>query len=382
MKIAIIQPRVSYYLGGTEKVCLRYIQFLMKLNNKIVLYTTKPTKNYQYSIIYQKFKKQFSKNKNLKIVEFEIPTEREYIYEEYPGHNQNRWDSESILFNNFIFNYLNESNADIVLTYYIVDSIFKPLFFPIVLYLGGFPRKEIKIYGAFLNFVDTVIYNSKNVENVWKKQVAESSVSNEFVLAKAVDNFSIKNIKNPFERNDCFNFVFVGRLIERKGVQKIIKLLTKLKEENLKIKLWVLGEGPEKEKLIRLSKEEGVFGQVNFVGFVENVYDYYHFSDLVILPSLNGEGLMGTVAEAMICGATVITSKGIGNEEIIENSKTGILIDPENEKEFLYSILNLLKNEKKRKKIAKEAQIYAQKNFSWEKVVNKMNGILKLSLKK
>jgi len=37
---------------------------------------------------------------------------------------------------------------------------------------------------------------------------------------------------------------------------------------------------------------------------------------------------------------------------------------------------------KKKKKIAKEAQIYAQKNFSWEKVVNKMNGILKLSLKK
>ncbi len=379
MKIAIIQPRASYYLGGTEKVCLKHIEFLLKLKNEMTFYTSKPVENYEYSVIYKSFKKQFSKNKNLKIIEFEIPEEKKYIYKEYPGQNQNRWDSESILFNNLIFNTLQKTKYDVILTYYIVDSLFKPKKIPVVLYLGGFPRNKIEIYGAFLNFVDTVIYNSKNVENGWKEQVKTSSVKNKFILKKAVDEINFKKLKNPFEKGNNLNFVFAGRLIQRKGVHKIIEVLPKLKK--YKIKLWVLGNGSEKENLRKLAKEKGVLDKVLFLGFVENVYDYYHFSDLVILPSLEGEGLMGTVAEAMMCGATVVTSLGNGNEEIIKNNKTGILIDPKNKKEFLEIILKLIQDEKLRKKIGKNAEIYAKKNFDWGKIISELNKML-LKVKK
>ncbi len=189
MKIAIIQPRASYYFGGTEKICLKNIEFLLKFGNEIVFYTIKPPKNYRYSVIYKEFKDRLNENKNLKILEFEIPKNQEYIFKEYPGQNQNRWDSESILFSNLIFSDLQYGKLDIILTYYIVDSIFKPLNIPVAVYLGGFPRTEIEIYRAFLNFVDTVIYNSENVKNAWQKQVCGSSVKQEFVLGKAVDFF-------------------------------------------------------------------------------------------------------------------------------------------------------------------------------------------------
>ncbi len=382
MKIAIIQPRASYYIGGTEKVCLKHVEFLLKFGNEVVFYTIKPPQNYQYSIIYKEFKDSSGEDKNLKILEFEIPKNQEYIFGEYPGQNQNRWDSESILFSNLIFSNLQKNKVDIILTYYIVDSIFKPLNIPTAVYLGGFPRTEIEIYGAFLNFIDTVIYNSENVKNAWQKQISKSSVKQEFILGKAVNFIEKEKLNNPFPKDEYLNIVFAGRLIERKGVHKIIELIPKLLKNNLKVKLWILGDGPEKSNLNDLVEKLNLSKNVVFEGFVNNIYDYYYFSDLVILPSLYGEGLMGTVAEAMICGATIVTTKGVGNEEIICNNENGFLYEPEDYIELFKITVNLLENKDKRKSVGREAQEYAVKNFDWEKVVRKINDILTSSVNK
>lgn len=274
---------------------------------------------------------------------------------------------------------------DVILTYYIVDSIFKPLDVPVIVYLGGFPRSEIKIYGAFLNFVNTVIYNSKNVRNAWGKQVLESNIKQEFVLDQAVDFLEREKIRNPFSKakeRDVLHIVFAGRLIERKGVHKLLELVSKLLKKDLKVKLWILGNGPEKSNLIHLSMKLNIEKNINFVGFVNNVYDYYYHSDLVILPSLFGEGLMGTVSEAMMCGATVISTKGVGNEEIIFNKETGFLYDSRDDCELFSITFDLLQNSEKRKRVGNNAQKFAQKNFRWGKVMRKINKILKLSLKK
>ncbi len=194
--------------------------------------------------------------------------------------------------------------------------------------------------------------------------------------------FEKEKLNNPFPKDEYLNIVFAGRLIERKGVYKIIELIPNLFKNNFKVKLWILGDGPEKNNLSNLVKKLNLSNRIIFKGFVSNVYDYYYFSDLVILPSLYGEGLMGTVAEAMICGATVITTKGVGNEEIIQDKKRGFLYKPEDDAELFKITTDLLKNKNKRKLVGKSAQEYAMKNFSREKVVEKINFILKSSLRK
>lgn len=42
MRISISQPRVSYYVGGSERVCLMHVQLLSELGNEVVLYTVEP----------------------------------------------------------------------------------------------------------------------------------------------------------------------------------------------------------------------------------------------------------------------------------------------------------------------------------------------------
>jgi glycosyltransferase involved in cell wall biosynthesis len=107
----------------------------------------------------------------------------------------------------------------------------------------------------------------------------------------------------------------------------VIKALSVLhKQYNQKISLVLLGDGPEKEKLVAHTGELGVADYVFFVGSVNNVQDYYAASKVLVHASIAGEGLPTVLLEAMACGIPVVaTDSSVGPKEIIGNNEYGLL---------------------------------------------------------
>lgn len=114
----------------------------------------------------------------------------------------------------------------------------------------------------------------------------------------------LEKINHVKPNKDKFDIIFVGRLIKDKRVDL---LLLAVKDLNLKIA--IIGDGPEKNRLISLAHELGL-DNVFFKGFLdkdEDIYSYMKSSKMLVLPSVR-EGFGIVVLEALACGCKVITS--------------------------------------------------------------------------
>ncbi|MDP3989566.1 MAG: glycosyltransferase family 4 protein [bacterium] len=378
MKIAVVQPRVSYYVGGSEKVALKHAQLLSEIisNNEVSLYTTKPPEE-NYSFLYKDF---LRLNKMVVVNEIHIPQKYRFIYEKLPGQDQNRWDKESILFSNLIRQQLSEMKPDVVLSYYVVDSLFKNLNVSNVVYLGGYPKDEVHIYEAFLTFCSATISNSENVKRLWGEQISRSGVRHNYVLPKGVDQGL--ECRDIFNKEDV-NIVFAGRLLKRKGVDTLLEAFSSLTNKFPNSKLWILGDGPERKQLEEYGRRLHLDNKVCFTGFVSNVYNYFFSSTLCVFPFLYGEGLSSVVAEAMSVGACVISSSGdLGNEELISSGENGVLVPPGKVEELAKVMEGLISDEKTRRTLGVNAKKFASKNLSWETVRESLISILEETIKK
>ena len=92
-------------------------------------------------------------------------------------------------------------------------------------------------------------------------------------------------------------------------------------------------------------------------------------SDLLVQPSII-EGISSTLLEAMGCGTCILASNIEGIREIVENEKTGVLVEPNNSAELLNKILELLPKKEKRLELAREG-LEIVKQYDW-KVVGKL----------
>ena len=92
MKIAIHQPRISYYSGGGERVPLEQASQFCRLGHKVFIITSEPEKKSQ---LYLEF---LRSNPDAKIISFDLKKVRPDIYKIKPGQNQTRWDEESLAF--------------------------------------------------------------------------------------------------------------------------------------------------------------------------------------------------------------------------------------------------------------------------------------------
>jgi glycosyltransferase involved in cell wall biosynthesis/peptidoglycan/xylan/chitin deacetylase (PgdA/CDA1 family) len=119
----------------------------------------------------------------------------------------------------------------------------------------------------------------------------------------------------------------VGRLSREKGHLDLIhavRLLT-CDDAQSKIKLIVVGDGPERPRLERLVEQSGLNTRVLFVGHVSDVRPYYEIADVLALPS-HSEGSPNVVLEAMASGIPVVATAVGGVPEIINSGVNGLLV--------------------------------------------------------
>ena len=172
-----------------------------------------------------------------------------------------------------------------------------------------------------------------------------------------------------------FKMLTVGRLVERKGHDKILEGLSILVKKGYKMKYIVVGDGPMKQKLVNLSKKFGVREQVEFVGNIpySQTPSYYKMCDLFIMPSRyirerkDVEGFGVVFLEANFFGKPVIGGNSGGIPDAIKDGVTGLLVNPEDPKDIAGKIEKLINNPKLAKRLGEQGRKRVLEEFTWER---------------
>lgn len=127
----------------------------------------------------------------------------------------------------------------------------------------------------------------------------------------------------------------VGRLAPAKGFDDAVLALARLVLKDLRPRLVVVGDGPERTRLAELAAQHGVSGQVEFRGALTHdaITPLYSCAWALLAPSkvlANGrrDGIPNVVIEAMAAGVPVVGTRAAGLEEAIEPGVTGMLAEP------------------------------------------------------
>lgn len=166
--------------------------------------------------------------------------------------------------------------------------------------------------------------------------------------------------------------LYVGRLVEVKGIEYLIGSFKKVIVHHNDIVLLIVGSGPLEDDFKKMVFENDLTRYVRFEGFMDQnkIWDYYKISDIVVVPSIidsSGyeEGLPVTLLEAMCAGKAVIGTKTKGICEVIRDGENGLLVDQKNSEQITEKIIDLLNNDELRATLSKNA-ISCANNYSWD----------------
>ena len=169
--------------------------------------------------------------------------------------------------------------------------------------------------------------------------------------------------------------LFVGWLIERKGLNYLLDSMSQIKNQNAL--LLVIGEGLLELKLKEYTKKLGISDQVKFLGskHPDELPYWMNASDILVLPSLS-EGRPNVVGEAMASGLPVIASNVNGTPEFIEDGQNGFLVPAKDSKAITEKLLKLLDSEEMRFDIGKKAhESIIEKKLTWENCASNYRNI-------
>lgn len=207
-------------------------------------------------------------------------------------------------------------------------------------------RKEIRFFYKFYNNYHQIIAQSDDMKQdlIGNFSVRESKI---IKINNPVDFDFINSKLNISSKPESFkynfkNVVAIGNLSARKGFDNLLKVFSRLKNEN--ILLHILGDGRDKEILHQMKEFLGL-KNVIFHGRQENPYEFLKFADLFILSS-RYEGFPNVLLEAGACGTYALANNCPGGiTEIIQEGINGEISDIENHEEFSQMILQILHRE-------------------------------------
>ena len=209
-----------------------------------------------------------------------------------------------------------------------------------------------------------------------KKPIYRTSWSIDLQKFSFSDQKKRDEIKKEFKLNDKLIFITVTQLIPRKGIINLLKAWNELLQEiQEKISLIVIGNGPQKNYIEEFVKQNKIpnmhlLGQKPY----EEVIQYYHSSDIFILPTL--EDLFSLVVmEAMACGLPVLTTIYNGARELIREGENGYIFDSANIQDIKKVLVKVYKNRDKLKEMG-SVSLEIIKDYSHEKVMANLKEIL------
>jgi glycosyltransferase involved in cell wall biosynthesis len=181
--------------------------------------------------------------------------------------------------------------------------------------------------------------------------------------------------------------LFVGRLVERKGVEVLVRALARLRHRR-EAELVIVGSGNRADSITRTAALEGVTEHVHMRGFVtaEALAREYADCDIFVLPAVvdargDTEGLGVVLLEALAHERPVIASRAGGIVDVVRHGVTGWLADPGDAEVLAERILEVASDPEQARRVAVRGRLEAAKHFSWERILDLTEGAYETALK-
>lgn len=194
------------------------------------------------------------------------------------------------------------------------------------------PPRDDDIYRVYFEKCDKVVTVSKPIDESLKAHLPD-------IAPRCV---MMENITNPKQiwdlalRGDTFpdthftgkRILTIGRIGEQKGLDLVVPVLKRLREENYDVRWYVLGDGDAeyKTKLSEMLLDAGVADMMLFLGTTTNPYSYLRDCDIYAQPSRH-EGKPISVEEAKIMYKPILATKYLSAPEQLEGGDLGVLCD-------------------------------------------------------
>lgn len=185
-------------------------------------------------------------------------------------------------------------------------------------------------------------------------------------------------LKVPIRDETNQKALFVGRLSQEKNLSLLISSLPKVVKAVPKFQLEVIGDGPEKNKIIKIIKDLKLEGVVNLRGRKPSreIPLYLSKSDVVILSQKVPGGFGLVPMEAMAAGRVMILGDVKYSEELIANGEDGFLVSL-NTNSVSDAIIKVFNDDELRIKVGTKAKALVKQKFSKEKIGDELSKVYK-----
>lgn len=193
-----------------------------------------------------------------------------------------------------------------------------------LVFYHNLPEWKKKIVHDLWNKSDIIVALSQEWKREFEKIFAHPNI---VVINNGIDIEQFLEARNEVELyKNCF--LFLGKIVEGKGVYDIIDAVKNLKSNYSEMKVFLAGEG-ESELVRKKINEYDLNKQIILVGWVDNnqKIELMKKTATVILPSYN-EGLPMCILEGMAAGKVIISTNVGAIPEVISNNENGILVEP------------------------------------------------------
>jgi len=177
------------------------------------------------------------------------------------------------------------------------------------------------------------------------------------------------DFRRRYAKDDEKIVLFVGRIVEEKGLNVLIGAMPLLIKSGVQAKLLVVGDGYASDRMKKVAWDIGVYDKVFFTGYVDDLMldRLFGIADAQAVPSLYEP--FGMVAlEGMVRGVPIVVSDTGGLSEIVEHERTGLKVPPDNSLELSSALRRLLVENQLSETLTRNAMAEIPNRFSWSSV--------------
>lgn len=233
--------------------------------------------------------------------------------------------------------------------------------------LQGNIIKMVKRYILSKSSAVTVVSNTMRKEVVKLK----ANLDKVYIIPMGVD--LRHRFIPPETRSKSGALLFVGRLIETKGLQYLLDALPLILKRHPKACLRIAGNGPEIDNLKLRCVDLKISDHVHFLGAVKNdlLPALYQTSNVAVFPSVIAEGFGLVIVEALGCECSTVVSDLPAFQDIIIDGKTGLVVPQKNFQQIAEKVVLLLNDYELGRSLGREGRRFVLKHYDWKIIEQK-----------
>lgn len=197
-----------------------------------------------------------------------------------------------------------------------------------------------------------------------------------YVLPNSVSFSESRIFRHPYPARGPLNLLFMGRIVESKGMRYIYEACVLLNKMQVNYNLFLAGKGDEEEKYIKLFTAllgnrfffKGVVAGKDKIALVQSC-------DIFLLPSVSGEGLPMALLESMSFGLVPVTTNDGSMGHLVKNGITGMLVTKASAQEIADAVHQLDADRAMVKTIGENCKKHIENNYNPEKYIKELNMI-------